>query len=117
MKNSSDKELETRLARCGGLGLKDLDLPAELLNEKLFEDVKAQFNKVNLYRTPRDKLVCIVNGAKLIGGRPCSVGMIWEYCSKRQDAPSGADEFLPTLIYCLFHAKVDAPFANLCFIK
>ena len=28
---------------------------------------------------------------------------------------SGADEFLPTMIYSLFHAKIEAPFANLTF--
>lgn len=50
-----------------------------------------ELQKINMYRAPRDKLVCILNCCKVINNLLTSVSA--------KDNPPGADDFLPVLIY------------------
>ena len=53
---------------------------------------------MNDYKTPRDKLIAIINTCKIISN------MV--YNSKTKDKqPTGADEFLPILIYLILKAQ------------
>lgn len=49
--------------------------------------------KINMYKAPRDKLVCILNCCKVIGN------LLLNASVASRENPPGADEFLPVLIY------------------
>lgn len=61
----------------------------------LFDEQLAQkeLQKINLYKAPRDKLVCILNCCKVINNLLVNASL-----ASGQNSP-GADEFLPVLIY------------------
>lgn len=44
------------------------EMPAQLISDDVFENAKKQIKKIEAYKTPRDKLVCIVNTCKLVAG-------------------------------------------------
>lgn len=48
--------------------LDTFDLPHQLISEDIFDSAKKLIKKIALYKTPRDKLVCIVNACKLVAG-------------------------------------------------
>lgn len=50
--------------------------------------------KINNYKAPRDKLICILNCCKVIYG-----------LMKHMSIDEGADMFLPLLIYVVIHAN------------
>ncbi|KAK6804760.1 hypothetical protein RDI58_002544 [Solanum bulbocastanum] len=52
---------------------------------------RRSYKKINTYRAPRDKLVCILNCCKVINNLLTFVSA--------KDNPPGADGFLPVLIY------------------
>lgn len=64
-----------------------------------------ELQKINMYKAPRDKLVCILNCCKVIGNLLLNASLA------SKENPPGADEFLPVLIYVtikvisIFHNK------------
>lgn len=62
--------------------------------------------KINNYKSPRDKIICILNSSKVI------FGLI-----RQQKTEENADSFVPLLIYVLLKAKVKNLFSNLQYIE
>ena len=61
--------------------------------------------KINQYKVPRDKLVCILNCCKLL------------YTSLQQGgSPAGADDFLPLLIYTVIKASPPHLHSNIQYV-
>lgn len=76
---------------------------------------------MNSYKTPKDKLICVLNCCKLIYSmnllesthndkRLCSFRRLppnfqLESLNRNKDQPAGADEFLPLLIYVVIRAS------------
>jgi len=52
-----------------------------------------ELQKINTYKAPRDKLVCILNCCRVINNLLLNVSI------GSKDNPPGADDFLPVLIY------------------
>lgn len=52
-----------------------------------------ELQKINMYKAPRDKLVCILNCCKVINN------LLLNASIASNENPPGADEFLPVLIY------------------
>lgn len=52
-----------------------------------------ELQKINMYKAPRDKLVCILNCCKVINNLLLNASI-----AANENLP-GADEFLPVLIY------------------
>lgn len=52
-----------------------------------------ELQKINMYKAPRDKLVCILNCCKVISN------LLLNASIASNENPPGADEFLPVLIY------------------
>ncbi|KAK4559574.1 hypothetical protein RGQ29_008697 [Quercus rubra] len=61
------------------------------------ELAQKELQKINMYKAPRDKLVCILNCCKVIGN------LLLHASISSEDVP-GADEFLPVLIYVTIKA-------------
>ncbi|KAF9682572.1 hypothetical protein SADUNF_Sadunf05G0123000 [Salix dunnii] len=70
-----------------------------------------ELQKINLYRAPRDKLVCILNCCKVINNLLLNASMA------SNENPPGADEFLPVLIYVAIKANPPQLHSNLLYIQ
>lgn len=58
-----------------------------------------ELQKINMYKAPRDKLVCILNCCKVINNLLINASIALK------DNPPGADDFLPVLIYVTLKAS------------
>lgn len=59
-----------------------------------------ELQKINTYKAPRDKLVCILNCCRVINNLLLNVSI------GSKDNPPGADDFLPVLIYVVIKVSV-----------
>ncbi|EGV64496.1 hypothetical protein CANTEDRAFT_103751, partial [Yamadazyma tenuis ATCC 10573] len=65
-----------------------------------------EFTKINDYRAPRDKIICILNGCKIIFG-----------FLKINKQETNADAFVPILILIVIKAKIKHLISNLHYIE
>lgn len=65
-----------------------------------------QLNKMNGYRAPRDKIICILNACKIIFN-----------CLKVNNQETNADAFIPLLILVIIKAKTPNLLSNLHYIE
>lgn len=78
-----------------------------LKNTSLYEKAIYHIKMVEKFKTPRDKLVSVLNTCKLVSS------MVWAAARK---GITGADDFLPVLVYLVVKAKPARPVANVAFI-
>ncbi|KAL3845580.1 hypothetical protein ACJIZ3_002983 [Penstemon smallii] len=71
----------------------NLDIKPTFQNETSWLLAQKELQKINMYKAPRDKLVCILNCCKVISNLLINASL-----ASNGDHP-GADEFLPVLIY------------------
>lgn len=85
--------------------LRNLDLNIKL-DENFVELACKELIKIDEFKSPRDKIVCILNSSKLI------FGLI-----RKQETSESADSFVPLLIYILIKSKVKHLYSNLVYIE
>ncbi|CAG8667685.1 28425_t:CDS:2, partial [Gigaspora margarita] len=78
-----------------------LDITHADHNEQYFEFAKNELLKINFFKAPRDKLICILNCCKVI------FGLI-----RHVDGEESADKFLPILIFVVLKANPDNLVSN-----
>jgi hypothetical protein len=66
-----------------------------------------QLSKIDDYKSPRDKIVCILNSSKVIFG----------LIRQQEQQEENADSFVPLLIYVLLYSKVKHLYSNLQYIE
>ncbi|CAJ0840264.1 15917_t:CDS:10 [Entrophospora sp. SA101] len=81
-----------------------LDIPITSRNESFLNFAKKELLKINNYKAPRDKLICILNCCKGI------YGLI-----KYVNGEEGADKFLPVLIFVILKANPEHLMSNVQF--
>ncbi|KAI9272572.1 hypothetical protein BY458DRAFT_508649 [Sporodiniella umbellata] len=84
---------------------KHLDIPETEHNENFLKFAESELLKINNYKAPRDKLICILNCCKII------FGLI-----KQVEGDAGADKFLPILIYVIIRANPNRLVSNAQYI-
>ncbi|KAH9940720.1 uncharacterized protein BXZ73DRAFT_88467 [Epithele typhae] len=89
-----DRVLAQRIALFGWLEASHLDVPEGDGSEGFLMFAQQELLKINHYKAPRDKLICILNCCKVI------FGLIRHL---RRD--EGADTFVPILIYIVIKAN------------
>lgn len=87
----------------------NLDIKPLFENESSWLLAQKELQKINMYRAPRDKLVCILNCCKVINNLLTSVSA--------NENPPGADDFLPVLIYVTIKANPPQLHSNLLYIQ
>ncbi|KAF0432297.1 Guanyl-nucleotide exchange factor [Gigaspora margarita] len=83
-----------------------LDITHADHNEQYFEFAKNELLKINFFKAPRDKLICILNCCKVI------FGLI-----RHVDGEESADKFLPILIFVVLKANPDNLMGAISFIE
>ena len=87
-----------------------LEIPSDITSSATYNTAIQNLSRVDHFKTPKDKLVMIVNACKLVNG------MVWEN-SKNKDIPSGADDFLPVLIFTTIKSAPKDAVTNLNFVR
>ena len=88
-----DAQLSRRMKLLRFVTVEHLCVAAQF-HRQTWDAAQREVAKVNAYRTPRDKLVCLLNCCKRING----------LLSHASAGSHGADEFLPVLIFVLVQA-------------
>ncbi|KAJ4851441.1 Vacuolar protein sorting-associated protein 9A [Turnera subulata] len=89
----------------------NLDIKPTFQNESSWLLAQKELQKINMYKAPRDKLVCILNCCKVINN------LLLNASIASNDSPPGADEFLPVLIYVTIKANPPQLHSNLLYIQ
>ncbi|KAL7318433.1 hypothetical protein PS15m_001678 [Mucor circinelloides] len=85
---------------------KHLDIPMTDDNDSFLTFAESELLKMNNYKAPRDKLICILNCCKVIFG-----------LMKHMEGDEGADVFLPLLIYVVIRANPPKLISNVQYIS
>ncbi|KAI0072286.1 hypothetical protein K474DRAFT_1651205 [Panus rudis PR-1116 ss-1] len=101
-----DRVLSQRIALFGWVEPKHLDVPEGEGSEGFLMFAQQELLKINHYKAPRDKLICILNCCKVIFG-------LIRHLRKEE----GADTFLPILIYVVLKANPEHLLSNVEFIN
>lgn len=111
-----DNEFFTQLHKFSWISGKHLDIDVDEIAQRKKENSKehtdymgratAELNKMNNYRAPRDKIICILNSCKII----FSLLRV----SKKE---TNADAFIPLLILVIMRAKTENLISNLRYIE
>lgn len=88
-----------------------LDIQPNFQNETSWLLAQKELQKINTYKAPRDKLVCILNCCRVINNLLLNMSMA------TNDNPPGADDFLPVLIYVTIKANPPQLHSNLLYIQ
>ncbi|CAH8328821.1 unnamed protein product [Eruca vesicaria subsp. sativa] len=88
-----------------------LDIKPTFQNETSWLLAQKELQKINMYKAPRDKLVCVLNCCKVINNLLLNASI-----ASNENAP-GADEFLPVLIYVTIKANPPQLHSNLLYIQ
>ncbi|KAI8051058.1 uncharacterized protein B0P05DRAFT_315767 [Gilbertella persicaria] len=83
-----------------------LDIPVTADNDSFLTFAESELLKMNHYKAPRDKLICILNACKVIFG-----------LMKHMEADQSADVFLPLLIYVVIRANPPQLMSNVQYIS
>eukprot|EP00891_Asterochloris_glomerata_P004098 jgi/Astpho2/4098/gw1.00063.257.1_t len=104
-----DEALGQRMAVLSFVRPEHLDIPAVYQDEKAWLMAMKELHKINNYKAPRDKLVCILNCCRVVTN-------LLQAASQRGSGAVGADDFLPVLIYVVIHANPPQLASNLEYI-
>ncbi|KAI3895289.1 hypothetical protein MKX03_011022 [Papaver bracteatum] len=88
-----------------------LDIKPAFQNETSWLLAQKELQKINMYKAPRDKLVCILNCCKVINN------LLHNASVASNENPPGADEFLPVLIFVTIKANPPQLHSNLLYIQ
>uniref|UniRef100_A0A0D9ZFM5 VPS9 domain-containing protein n=1 Tax=Oryza glumipatula TaxID=40148 RepID=A0A0D9ZFM5_9ORYZ len=88
-----------------------LDIPKLLHNEAAWLLAVKELQKINSFKSPREKLSCIMSCCQVINNLLLNVSM------SNDRTLSGADDFLPILIYITIKANPPQLHSNLKFIQ
>lgn len=88
-----------------------LDIPPVLHNEASWLLAEKELQKMNAFKAPREKLVCIFSCCRVINNLLLNASM------SENHAVGGADDFLPVLIYVTIKANPPQLHSNLKYIQ
>lgn len=89
----------------------NLDIKPAFQNEISCLLAQKELQKINMYKAPKDKLICILNCCKVIGNLLLNASLV------SKDNPPRADEFFPVLIYVTLKANPPQLHSNLLYIQ
>lgn len=107
-----DEELKRQLELLQFLPADALDIPPDLQNDVVWTIAGNELKKINAYRTPGEKIACVIACASLItrtlGAAKLKAG---------ESADTGADDFLPIFIWVVLRAKCPFLYRNTEYIS
>eukprot|EP00946_MAST-07B_sp_MAST-7B-sp1_P003698 g3698.t1 len=108
-----DQQLHDRISSLSFVKFEHLDIVGAETNDDFrlsWQLAMDELRKMNDYKAPRDKMVCLLNACKVI------VQLLSDAREDADESPPGADEFLPALIYVVLKSNPPNLFSNLDYI-
>eukprot|EP00946_MAST-07B_sp_MAST-7B-sp1_P000330 g330.t1 len=108
-----DQKLHDRISSLSFVKFEHLDIVGAETNDDFrlsWQLAMDELRKMNDYKAPRDKMVCLLNACKVI------VQLLSDAREDADESPPGADEFLPALIYVVLKSNPPNLFSNLDYI-
>lgn len=102
----TDKRLERKIRLHSWVEEQHLDIPPALRQLGYINLAKQELVKMNEYKAPRDKIICILNSCKILLG----------FVEQHQQNAS-ADDFVPLLIFTVMRANPPKLMSNVQFIQ
>lgn len=104
----ADRKFSRQLEKYSWVNLTHLEVSLETTKElvEFTELAVTELNKINRYRAPRDKIICILNACKIIFS-----------FLKANNQELNADAFIPLLILIIFQAKTPNLISNIHYIQ
>lgn len=105
-----DAKLANKIEEFSFLSPEHFEILPSLINSKLDKFVALsakELSNINNYKSPRDKMVCILNCCKVLFG----------LLKQTKANHRGADHFLPLLIFTVLRANVQNLFSNINYIE
>nr|ODN91886.1 vacuolar protein sorting-associated protein 9 [Cryptococcus depauperatus CBS 7841] len=103
-----DAVLSQRVRLFGWIREKHLDVPESEAAQGFLGFAEQELSKINHYKAPRDKMICLLNCCKVI-----YAGLI----RNTYGASGGADAFIPILIFVVLRANPENLISNLEYIQ
>lgn len=103
-----DRQLSLKAKEYRFISPQELDIP-NLLSDKLNRLVELsgkELNKVNHFKAPRDKMICVLNSCKIIMA-----------ILTNNKLENGADSFIPLLIYTILKSTLSSLASNTRYIE
>ncbi|CDK28649.1 unnamed protein product [Kuraishia capsulata CBS 1993] len=108
---TKDRVVAQNMRLYGWIEPRHLDIPIQLSAESsFFKLASTELIKINNYRSPRDKTICILNCCKVI------FGLIRQQ-QKQHHIEENADSFVPLLIYVILQSMPSHLPSNLSYIE
>lgn len=104
-----DELLTQRMTALAFIQPGHLDIPEAYCNENSWVLAQRELLRINTYKAPRDKLVCILNCCRIINNLL--------HTGVAAGDGKGADDFLPILIFVTIHANPPKLASNLEYIQ
>ncbi|KAJ1918235.1 hypothetical protein H4219_002707 [Mycoemilia scoparia] len=104
--SEKDRILREKMSLFRWIREEHLDILPHKKNNAFFSYARSELLKINNFKAPRDKLICILNCCTVIFGLLKSI-----------DAEVGADKFLPILIYVVITANPPKLVSNVNYIS
>lgn len=105
----NDRLLHEKVREFAFVEPRDLDVPT-LLAERLSKFVKLsgeELDKINRFKAPRDKMICVLNSCKVI----------FAILRHHKLEDKGADSFIPLLIFTILKGDIRALVSNVRYIE
>ncbi|CAL9731062.1 vacuolar protein sorting-associated protein 9 [Monosporozyma unispora] len=106
-----DIKLNSKIKEYRFIEIENLDTTLKEINSlkltKFIELGCNELNKINKFKSPRDKIICILNCCKVIYG----------LLKHSQESTHGADSFVPLLIYIVLKSDTEHLISNIRYIE
>eukprot|EP01117_Protostelium_nocturnum_P014213 TRINITY_DN5390_c0_g1_i2.p1 TRINITY_DN5390_c0_g1~~TRINITY_DN5390_c0_g1_i2.p1 ORF type:complete len:751 (-),score=296.69 TRINITY_DN5390_c0_g1_i2:68-2320(-) len=111
-----DAWLHNRIESLQFLTAQHLDIPEKFLSENLWMEAREELLGINGFKSPRDKLNCILGSCKSIFKGLGSM-MAADEQKEKKDIIATADDFLPIFIYVILRSNPPNLQSNIQFIS
>ena len=111
--DKADVDMSKRIKSLSFVEFRHLDISGPEIQEEMAESWKlamGELRKMDGYKAPRDKMVCLLNCCKVISQ------LLSDARTNADEKLPGADEFLPALIYVVLKANPSNLKSNLEYI-
>ena len=110
-----DEQLSRRMQLLRFLRPEALEIQSEQHNELIWALARDELRKINSYKTPGEKIACVVKCASVIF-RSLSMSQI-KTGADQDGGCGGADDFLPIFIWVVLRSNVPKLFSNVEYIQ
>ncbi|KAI8869620.1 hypothetical protein GQ42DRAFT_102544, partial [Ramicandelaber brevisporus] len=111
-----DTVLNQRIKLFRWIDEKHLDIPQASFNDGFLKIAISELYKMNTFKAPRDKLICILNCCTVIYGLLNHHSNVSKG-KKSNTSEVNADQFLPALIYIIIRANPPELVSNVMYIS